>query len=159
MVSRSRGVGLVLVTALLCAGAASVSGCGSKPTTAQAIERYNQQLRDAVSSNVPDEQRRARILSIVDQVAALHFRFSRETSEFVASYQKLNADYGAPRSAFDELFADYNAKRLKARDEALNLHFEMASLASAGEWDAIGNAEIKLYEEANAALAAQEGAK
>jgi hypothetical protein len=99
------------------------------------------------------------MLSIVDQVEALHLRFSRETASFIESYRTLNADYDSTRPAFDQLFSDYNEKRIKARNEALDLHFQLASLATAGEWEAIGRAEKKLYEEANAALPTQESTK
>jgi hypothetical protein len=91
------------------------------------------------------------MLLVVDQVEALNLRFSQETADFVRSYRKLNADYEATRAAFDKLFADYNAKRIKARNESLDLHFQLASLATADEWDSIGKAEKKLYEEANEA--------
>jgi hypothetical protein len=158
MMSGARSMGLAaLVTLLFLAGTISVPGCGSSPTTAQVIERYNQKLRDTVSAKVTDEQRKAQMLEIVDQVETLHLRFSRETADFVASYRKLNADYDSPRAEFEQLFADYNTKRIKARDEALDLHFELASLASASEWEAIGTAEIKLYEKVNAARSEESG--
>jgi hypothetical protein len=96
---------------------------------------------------------------IVDQLEALHLRFSQETADFVESYRKLNADYDATRPAFDQLFSDYSAKRIKARNEALDLQFQLASLATAGEWDSIVEAETKLYEEVNAARPAEESTK
>jgi hypothetical protein len=99
------------------------------------------------------------MLTIVDQVEALHLRFSQETAEFVQSYRKLNADYDSSRPAFDQLFSDYTAKRIKARDDALELHFQLASLATSSEWDAIGKAEIELYEEASAAHSPEGGGK
>jgi hypothetical protein len=138
----------------------AIAGCGGKKTTrAQTIERYSLELREAVSSNVPEGDRKARMLSIVDQVETLNHRFDRETADFLESYRKLNADYASPRPAFDQLFADYNARRIKARNEALELHFQLASLATGDEWDAIGKAEVKLYEEVNATRAAKESMK
>jgi hypothetical protein len=156
-----RSIGVAALCALLaCAATFTVSGCGAtKPAKAQIIERYSQKLREAVSTNVPDEGRRAKLILVVDQVEALHGRFSQETAEFVASFRKRNADFDSTRQAFDQLFADYNAKRLKAREDALELHFQLASLATADEWDAIGKAETKLYEEANAASPAEEGSQ
>jgi hypothetical protein len=146
-----------LFTFLVCAVALTVPGCDrTKPTKAQTIERYTQKLREAVSTNVPEGERRARLLRVVDQVETLHLRFSQETAEFIEGYRKLNADYDSTRPAFDQLFSDYNAKRIKARDEALDLHFQLASLAIAGEWYAIAKAETKLYEEANAARPSEE---
>ena len=150
----------VVLALLVCAATLAVSGCGgTKPSKAQTIELYSQKLREAVSSNVHEEGRRAQLFLVVDRVEALHLLFSQETVEFVESYRKLNADYDSTRPAFDQLFADYNAKRIKARTEALDLHFQLASLATASEWDAIGKAETKLYEEGNAARPVEESTK
>jgi hypothetical protein len=49
------------------------------------------------------------------------------------------------------LFADYNGQRIKARNQAVDLHFQLASLAAASEWDSIGKAEVKMYEEVSQA--------
>ena len=137
----------VLVTLLVSAVACTTVGCnGQKPSTGETVARYGQDLRDAVTASVPDETRRTKLLDIVDQVEALQNHFSQETRDFVTSYRKLNVDYDAERPAFDQLFADYNTKRVNARTQALALHFRMASLASDGEWRAIAKAESKLYE-------------
>jgi hypothetical protein len=153
----ARGIGVVALCALaLCAVTLTVSGCGgTKPTKAQEIERYSQKLREAVATNVPDDGRKAQLILVVDQVEALHRRFSQETAEFVASYRQLNADFDSTRQSFDQLFSDYNAKRIKAREDALELHFQLASLATADEWGAIGRAEAKLYEKSSEASPAE----
>jgi uncharacterized protein YozE (UPF0346 family) len=144
----------------VCLATLAVSGCGgTKPTTDETIYRYSAKLRNAVATNVPEEGRRAQMLSIVDQVEALHLRFSKETEDFIESYRKLNADYDAPRPVFDQLFSDYNVKRTQARKEALDLHFQLASLAVPTEWEAIGKAETKLYKEVNSVEPAEENSK
>lgn len=137
-----------LLTLFVCAVALVVPGCGGpKPSREQAIDRYTQELREAVSNNVPEGQRRAQMLLIVNQVETFNLRFSQQTADFVENYRKLNADYDATRPAFDQLFSDYRADRLKLRSEALDLHFQLAALATASEWKSIGKAETKLYEE------------
>lgn len=149
-----------LLGVLVCAVTLPVAGCGGKdPTKQQTLERYSQKLRETVSAKVAEEGRKAQMLLIVDKVEALHRRFSQETADFIESYRKLNADYEATRPAFDQLFSDYSAKRIKARGEALDLHFELASLATEDEWRAIGKAEIKLYEEVNATRSADGSTK
>ena len=141
-----------LLGLLVCVVTLPVAGCGGKERSKQqTLERYSEKLREAVSANVADQGRKAQMLLIVDKVEALHRRFSQETTDFIESYRKLNADYEASRPAFDQLFSDYSAKRIEARSEALDLHFQLASLATEDEWHAIGKAEIKLYEEVNAA--------
>jgi hypothetical protein len=161
MHATARSIGFAaLLTLLVWAPALTISGCGrTQPTMEQVSERYGQNLREAVSANVPEEQRKSQMLLIVDQLEAVHLRFSQDTADFIGSYRKLNANYDSPRPAFDQLFSDYNAKRIKARSEALDLHFQLAALATADEWHRIGKAEAKLYEEANAARPAQESSK
>jgi hypothetical protein len=149
-----------LATLVICCVTLTLTGCGGKePTRQQSIERYSSELREAVSGHVHDEQRRSQMLVIVDQVETLNHRFNNETAEFIESYRKLNADYDAARPAFDQLFADYSAKRVRARGEALDLHFQLASLATEGEWNSIAKAEIELYEEVNEARPASEDTK
>jgi hypothetical protein len=149
-----------MFTLMVCAVMLVAPGCSStKPTPDQTITRYSEKLREAVSTSVPEQGPKAQMLLIVDHVEALHLRFSQETADFVESYRKLNAAYDSTRPAFDQLFSEYNAKRVKARDEALDLHFQLASLATAVEWEAIGRAEKKLYEEVDEALPAGESTK
>jgi hypothetical protein len=158
---RARNIGRVaLCTLFVCAVALNLPGCGrTKPTQNEAIERYSQKLREVVSSDVPDEPRKAQMLLVVNQLEMLQQRFSQETVSFIERYRKLNADYDSARPAFDQLFSDYSAKRIKARSEALDLHFQLASLATADEWAAIGKAETKLYEKVDAARPAVENTK
>ena len=147
-----------LFTLLVCAAMLTVAGCGGKLTREQSIERYSEDLREAVSSSVSDERRRDQMLSIVDQLKAVNLRFSHETADFIENYRKLNADFDATRPAFDQLFSDYSAKRVKARNEVLDLHFQLTSLATAAEWNSIGRAEIKLYKKVNETRPVGEGA-
>ena len=149
-----------LLAPVVCSLTLAASGCGGKePTRAQTIERYSLELREAVSTYVPDEGRKAQMLSIVDKMDSLNRRFNQETVEFIESYRKLNADYGATRPAFDQLFSDYNAIRIKTRDEALELHFQLAALATADEWKSIGKAEVKLYKQVDEVRPAEESTK
>src|SRR4029077_5727122 len=121
------------------------------------IQSSNQRLRQAVSSNVADEGRKAQMLMLVDQIETVQSSLSKETADFVQNYRKLNADHDAPRAAFDQLFSDYNGRRIKARNQAIDLHFQLASLATASEWDPIGKAEVKLYEEVSEVHAGKGG--
>jgi hypothetical protein len=158
MQRRMRSIGFSALLMLLLGATLTIGGCGrTKPTAAETVARYSQELRIAVSANVAAEDRKSQMLLIVDQVEALHLRFSQETADFVQSYRKLNADYDAPRAAFDQLLTGYNAQRIQARSEALDLHFKLAALATADEWHAIGKAEGKLYEEATEARHPKEG--
>jgi hypothetical protein len=154
-----RIAGITLLAFLVCGAALLVAACGDKATRAQTIERYSEKLRESISTGVSEESRKSQMLLIADQLEKLQLRFSQETMQFVEAYRKLNADYDAPRPAFDQLFGDYNAKRMRARSEALELHFKLASIATEDEWASIGKAEGKLYEKVNESPLDKEHAK
>ena len=153
---RSPSLRLLPRAVVLCAAASLVCGCGGKkPTKEEAIARYGQELHDVVADKVQDEGRKAQMLQIVDRLEALQLHFGHDTEALVASYRKLNGDYEARRAAFDQLFADYNATRIRSRGEALDLHFQLAALATDDEWRPIAKAESKLYEEISEARPAE----
>ena len=151
---------LRLLPLFACAFVLACAGCsGERPGRAEAIARYSTELRDTVSARVVDQPRREQMLQVVDRIEALHVRFSRETADFIAAFRRLNADYSAARPAFDQLFADYGSRRVTARSEALELHYQLASLATEGEWASVGKAEARLYERANESRSGEEAAK
>jgi hypothetical protein len=145
---------LVLLVLVPCVAAFSACG-GKKPTKEQAIAQYGRELHQSVADKVADESRRAQMLAIVDRIEALQLQFTHDTEAMVASYRKLDADYGAPRAAFEQLFADFNATRVRARGAVLDLHFQLAALATDEEWRPIAKAESRLYEELNTARPAE----
>ena len=150
MRNRTRKVWLFLLVATIGGPLLlSLAGCGAEPTREQTIRQHSQELREAVSARVPDGQRRTELLQVVDGVEALQLRFTHETTEFMEAYRKLNEDYDATRPAFERLFSDYSAKRVIARNEALDLHFKLAAHTTAAEWEAIAKAEADLYEDIN----------
>jgi hypothetical protein len=141
-------------TLMVCIVALATSGCKSaKPTVDQTVEGSTQKLREAVSHDVADADRRDQMLKLVDQLEAVQKSFSKESSEFVAKYRTLNADYDSPRTAYEQLFSEFNVQRVQARDKALDLHFQLASLATEREWDHLGKVEAMTYETEGKALA------
>src|ERR1700722_867706 len=90
----------VLFTLVICAVTLTISGCGrTKPTQGEAAQKYSDKLREEVSDDVHDEQRKAQMLVLVDQLKALQLRFSEDTVSFIERYRKMNADYDATRPA------------------------------------------------------------
>jgi hypothetical protein len=136
------------------------SACtGAKPTPDETIQGASQKLRQAVSSNVREDSRRNQMLTIINQIEATQRGFAEQTARFVESFRTINADYEAPRAAFDKLFAEFNVQRVQARDRVIDLHFQLTAIATTKEWERIGKAEAKMYGELGTALAAQAGAQ
>ncbi len=153
---------IATVLACLVVGLASAASPGCKSTTPspeQTTERTTQKLRQVISGEIADAGRREQMLKLVDQIEAVQTRFNEDASAFVAKYQSVNGDYDAPRAAFDQLFSDFDADRIRARNQILDLHFQLASLATDSEWGPIGKAEVKMYEGVGEARTAQEELK
>jgi hypothetical protein len=138
--------------------AMALGGCaGTKLTPEETLQGASQELRQTVSKNVGDPGRRQQMLGLVDQIESTQRSFSAQAAEFAAQYSRMNADYDTARARFEELFSDYNSRRIQSRDRILDLHFQLAALATTEEWIWIGKAEAKLYEETGKARAVQAG--
>lgn len=116
-------------------------------------------MREAVSRSVADKDRRDRMLAVVDQMEALERSFNDDVAVFVKKYRALNGNYDAPRAAFDQLFAEFDAGIRKTRDRYFDLHFRLSALSTADEWNGIVKYEEKAYEEITKPRVQKEGAK
>jgi uncharacterized protein YozE (UPF0346 family) len=138
---------------------ASPSCKSNNPSPEQTTESATQKMRKVISSDVAEAGRREQMLKLVDKMEAVQTAFNKDITDFVTKYQTLNADYDATRAAFDQLFSQYNAERIQARSQTLDLHFQLASLATDREWDRIGEAEAKMYDAIEIARSKQEEIK
>jgi hypothetical protein len=139
---------LALAIVVVSAITLATPGCrGTQLTSEHVIQSASQKLRQAVSSNVADEGRKAQMLMLVDQMEALQTRFNKETADFVANYRKLSADYDARRPAFYQLFSDcteadeitaqLDRTSLEMDQSFLNLRFRVKDQTTRAEWAAI----------------------
>ncbi len=99
------------------------------------------------------------MIKVVDQIETVQTRVNEDASAFVAKYQSINTNYDASRATFAQLFSDFDADRTRARSQVLDLHFQLASLATDKEWGAIAKAEVRMYEGTGEARTAQEEMK
>jgi hypothetical protein len=153
-------IATMLACALVGLAAVALPGCkSSNPSAEQTTESATQKMRKVISSDVAEAGRREQMLKVVDRMEAVQAAFNKNITDFVTRYQTLNADYDATRPAFDKLFSEYNAERVQARSQTLDLHFQLASLATEKEWDRIGEAEAKMYEAIDISRTKQEEIK
>jgi hypothetical protein len=150
----------MLVCLVVSLAAMALPGCKSgNPSPEQATESATQKMRRVISSDVAEAGRRDQMLKLVDKFEAVQTSFNKDVVDFITHYQTLNANYDAPRAAFDQLFLQYNTERVQARNQALDLHFQLASLATDKEWGRISEAEAKMYEAIDIARTKQEEIK
>jgi|GEM_PF-2523718 len=151
----------IIATAfVLCVVGVVVSGCrGTKPSPEAKTQDYVHKMREAVSLNVKEKDRRDRMLALVEQMGTVERNFNDDIAEFVETYRGLNGDYMAPRAAFDGLFGDFDARIKKARDRFFDLHFQLTALSTAEEWDRIVKYEVEAYEEITKPRVQKESAK
>ena len=145
-----------IVAPVLCAIVLAAGGCAdssAKPTDDQIFHDASEELRQSISRGVEDQTRRDQMLNLVDQIESTQRDFSTRAVAFGEKYRAMNADYDTPRAQFDALFLDFNAQRIRSRDRILDLHFQLAALATAKEWTRIGKAESSMYTDVRIARA------
>jgi hypothetical protein len=151
---------LIVAAIMVCAVGLVVSGCrGTKPSPEAKAQEYIHKMREAVSRNVAEKDRRDRMLAIVDQMEALERGFNDNVAVFVQKYRGLNGNYDAPRNEFDKLFEGFDADIKKARDRYFDLHFQLSALSTAEEWNGIVKYEEDALKEATKPRVQKEGAK
>jgi hypothetical protein len=153
-------IAMALACLLVSFAVVALPGCKSNnPNPEQTTESATQKLRRVIASDVAEQGRRAQMLKLVDRMEEVQSAFNKEIADFVTHYQTLNANYDATRAAFDQLFSQYNTERTQARSQALDLHFQLAALATDKEWGRIGEAEAKMYNAIGIARAKEEEIK
>jgi len=101
-----------------------------------------QAMRDEVSRVVPDSGRREKLSATLDRYEERLRAFGDTVSSFQGGFRALNADVGASRAQFDDLIASYQADRKATRSQLLQIHQELLSLTTEGEWRSIGRREV-----------------
>jgi hypothetical protein len=154
-------VGILIATAVMILGeGVVVSGCrGTKPSPEAKTQDYVHKMREAVSLNVKEKDRRDRMLARVGQMEAVERNLNCDIAGFVETYRGMNGDYEVPRAAFDDLFGEFDARIQKARDRFFDLHFQLTALSTEEEWDRIVKYEVEAYEEITKPRVRKEAAK
>lgn len=151
---------LIATAGMVCAVGLVVSGCrGSKPSPEAKTQEFVHKMREAVSLNVKEKDRRDRMLALVGQMEAVERDINNDIAGFVETYRGMNGDYEAPRAAFDDLFGEFDARIRKARDRFFDLHFQLTALSTEEEWDRIVKYEVEAYEEITKPRAQKEAAE
>jgi len=151
---------LIATAVTICVVGLVVSGCrGAKPSPEAKTQEYVHKMREAVSLNVKEKDRRDRMLALLGQMEAVERNFNNDIAGFVETYRGMNGDYEAPRAAFDDLFGEFDTRIQKARDRFFDLHFQLTALSTEEEWDRIVKYEVEAYEEITKPRVQKEAAK
>ena len=128
--------------ALACALA--LAGCADSPkTSADLVGGPMREMRQAVEKHVADPSRQTQLLALVDELDGVLKDHSRDLNALSGDLSRLNADYDATREAFDALVSDFAQRSRVRKERALDLHFQMAALASVEEWKSISKHEVE----------------
>ena len=120
-----------------------INACSHQPVSeAQTRKEMLHKLQDYLG-RIPDSDRRERLLSLLDTMAAGLAELNWAINQFSTEAKRLNADYDATRADFHKLTAKFNASRQMVQQRLLTTHFEIKALTTEKEWADIAKMEKK----------------
>lgn len=141
MKQRLRFFGLILIMLF---GMYALNGCAkNKATPSEDISKYTTDMRQAVSVNINEADRREQILHLIGQMELVMQDFNKDIHAFVDQYRILDKDYNTPRQSFKNLIVEFSSQRKQAQEEIFDLHFKAVALMSKEEWDKVIKYEKK----------------
>lgn len=141
MKQRLRFFGLILIMLF---GMYALNGCAkNKATPSEDISKYTTDMRQAVSVNINQADRREQILQLIGQMELVMQDFNKDIHAFVDQYRILDKDYNTPRQSFKNLIVEFSSQRKQAQEEIFDLHFKAVALMSKEEWDKVIKYEKK----------------
>jgi len=137
--SRFRGLVSIILISMF-----ALNGCAkNKATPSEDISKYTTDMREAVSVNINEADRREQILQLIGQMEFVMQDYNKDIHTFVDRYRVLDKDYNTPRQSFKNLIMEFSTQRKQAQAEIFDLHFKAVALMSKEEWDKVVKYEKK----------------
>ena len=133
----------VLVPSVLISMFALNSCAKNKATPSEDISKYTTDMRQAVSVNINEADRREQVLQVIGQMELVMQDYNKDIHAFVDRYRVLDKDYNTPRQSFKNLIMEFSSQRKQAQAEIFDLHFKAVALMSKEEWDKVVKYEKK----------------
>ena len=122
----------------------ALNGCAkNKATPSEDISKYTTDMRQAVSVNINEDDRRELVLQLIGQMELVMQDYNKDIHTFVDRYRVLDKDYNTPRQSFKNLIMEFSSQRKQAQAEIFDLHFKAVALMSKEEWDKVVKYEKK----------------
>ena len=137
--SRFRGLVTIMLISMF-----ALNGCAkNKETPSEDISKYTTDMRQAVSVNINEADRREQVLQVIGQMELVMQDYNKDIHAFVDRYRVLDKDYNTPRQSFKNLIMEFSSQRKQAQAEIFDLHFKAVALMSKEEWDKVVKYEKK----------------
>jgi hypothetical protein len=128
----------LLIGILLCAG------CASHGSPQDELTTNLQNLQKAVTLNVGDPQRAARLTSSINEMGQQLRSFEAVRTTFQSNFLALNSRPEATRAQFDSLIDQFDRQRTAIRARVFELHLELTAASTDKEWQSLWSYERKL---------------
>lgn len=122
----------------------ALNGCAkNKATPSEDISKYTRDMRQAISVNINDVDRREQVLQLIGQMEMVMQDFNMDIQTFVDQYRVLDKDYNTPRQSFKNLIVEFSTQRKQAQNKIFDLHFKAVALMTKEEWGQVVKYEKK----------------
>jgi hypothetical protein len=105
-------------------------------------------LRTAIVQNVADQDRAAKMSSVVDEMEKLIRDAGSFAGRVSAEVVPMLKDYGASRETIEAKFAELNVERASLAEKMFAAHLALKAAATPGEWKKLKKIEERALAEA-----------
>lgn len=105
-------------------------------------------LRAAIVKNVTDQDRAAKMSSVVDEMERLVQAAGSFAARVNAEVSPMLKDYGASRETIEAKFAELNAERSSLAEKMFEAHLAFKAVATQDEWKKLKKIEERALAEA-----------
>ena len=129
-----------------------VSCAGNKKTLNEEYQSAFTDLRNAVASNVTDDDRRSQALGTIDEAEASLSGMNDDIESRLEDFRQLNANYDATNVEIEEDMATIRAQMKSNFQELSRLHLKLIQLMTPEEFQAVNKSRSAALDAAVAGL-------
>lgn len=139
-------------TVVICTAIAAVmflSGCSHGKAAGQLTphQKYMAEMKAVVSEVIPDPVRAEEILALMARLSTGIMDMKQETLDQMKVAGSLYADYNSNPEQLEDAINMSLAYRTESREKILGDYFELKSLMSKEEWEAVSKKDVKAMAE------------
>ncbi|HXK46818.1 MAG TPA: hypothetical protein PLT09_05220 [Deltaproteobacteria bacterium] len=126
-----------------------LAGCShtreAVPMTAR--QKYMNEMKTLVSREVADPARADRVLALMDRMSMESLALKEKSVFYQHEFMRMNADYGTTPEQLQKIIDESLEFRMESRKKIMEDYFELKSLMTKKEWEAVSKGDVQAMAE------------
>lgn len=126
-----------------------LAGCSHTKASQEVTPRqkYMDDIRTLVDKEIPDHARADKIVALMEQLSSEVMDLKQRSVSYQQEFARLNADYSTTPEMLQKVIDEAHEYRMESRKKIMDDYFELKSLMSKEEWEAVSKGDVKAMSE------------